>query len=167
MSQIPDLLEEFNSAIAEIKQKMDAPQVSQAEETLTKELGEATEKMTTLEADLEKQKANYQTLSEEFGEMELNLLKVQQDESAKNEITELQHKIDGLTAASEEKIAKLRAENDTLTTKLSESSAKQADTEAAFNSSQNHALDEIKQQHSKDIAQVQDILNQLKPLVEV
>jgi hypothetical protein len=166
MSQIPGLLDDFNTAMAVIKQKMDTPQVSQAEQTLTQELGEATAKMTALEGDLDTQKANYQSLSEEFGELELSLLKVQQDDSAKNEIEDLTHKLSGLTVASEEKIAQLRTETSTLQNKLNDAATKEADLQATITASQNNGLEEIKQQHSSDIAAVQEILNQLKPLVE-
>lgn len=166
MTQIPDLLNDFDTAMSAIAQRLNDPKVSETEQNLTQELSQTSLKMATLEASLEEYKSNFQNMSQEYGEMELALKALQDDNSAQVELDALTKKMDALKATSEEKMAQLRVKNDELQTKLVDTTTAAADMEIAFKSSQSDAMDEIKQQHSQDIAQVQTILNQLKPLVE-
>jgi chromosome segregation ATPase len=170
MTQISTLQSEFEAAFEQLQNRIATPTVSEAETKLTSELESAKEDMSRLEADLEKQQDQYLSLSEEYGTLELSLNKLQSDDTAAREKAELEKQLESLKFTSETTIEMMVADNKALQAKLDDASAQTADAQVAFKSTQTTStdtdLDQIKQQHAKDIADVQDILKKLKPLVE-
>ncbi len=170
MTQISTLQSEFEAAFEQLQNRIATPTVSEAETKLTSELESAKEDMSRLEADLEKQQDQYLSLSEEYGTLELSLNKLQSDDTAAREKADLEKQLESLKFTSETTIEMMVADNKALQAKLDDASAQTADAQVAFKSTQTTStdtdLDQIKQQHAKDIADVQDILKKLKPLVE-
>jgi hypothetical protein len=98
------------------------------------------------------------------------LNKLQSDDTVVREKADLEKQLESLKFTSETTIEMMVADNKALQAKLDEASAQSADAQVAFKSSQATStdadLDQVKQQHANDIADVQDILKKLKPLVE-
>ena len=170
MTQISTLQSEFEEAFEHLQKRIATPAISEAEETLTSELESAKEDVARLERDLEKQQDQYLSLSEEYGTLELSLNKLQSDDTAAREKAELEKQLETLKFTSETTIEMMVADNKVLQAKLDEASAQSADEQVAFKSSHTTStdadLEQVKQQHANDIADVQEILKKLKPLVE-
>ena len=170
MTQISTLQSEFETAFEILQTRLSTPQTSDAETQLTKDLETAQADMSRLEGELEKQQSQYLSLSEEYGTLELSLVKLQSDDTSEREKAELQQQLEALKFTNNATIEMMVADNKALQLKLDDASAQSADQQVAFKSAQtaaaNSDLDQIKQLHEKDIADVQDILKKLKPLVE-
>lgn len=180
MTQLSVLKDEFETALASIKVRLDtpqAPQTSENEAKLEAELQTAHENLSTASQELEKQKADYLALSEEFGELELKLDKVTSDTTLEQAKEDAERRLASLTEESERALSQVTTENATLKIQIAEmekaaTEAQAADMQVGFKSSQSPAsedatdLNEIKRRHATDIEQVQNILKQLKPLVE-
>lgn len=170
MTQISTLQSEFETAFEQLQNRIATPTVSEAEKQLSADLESAKADMTRLEGDLAKQQDQYLALSEEYGTMELSLNKLQSDDTAQLKNAELEKELETLKFTSDATIEMMVADNKALQLKLDEASAQSADQQVAFKSAQaasaNTDLDQIKQQHAEDIADVQEILKKLKPLVE-
>jgi hypothetical protein len=170
MTQISTLVSEFETAFETLQMRLSTPQTSDAETQLSKDLEAAQADITRVEGELEKQQDQYLSLSEEYGAMELSLVKLQSDDTADREKAELQKQLETLKFTNEATIEMMVADNKALQAKLDVASEQSADHQVAFKSAQAASaksdLDQVIQQHEKDIADVQDILKKLKPLVE-
>jgi chromosome segregation ATPase len=170
MTQISKLQHEFETAFDVLQNRISAPTVSTAETELTAELDSAKADMSRLEGELEKQQDQYLSLSEEYGTLELSLNKLQEDDTAERENADLTQQLVTLKSTSEETISQMASDNKTLQENLDAASAQSAEAQIALRSAhaaaENAELDQVKQQHANDIADVQAVLKKLKPLVE-
>ncbi len=170
MTQISTLQSEFETAFEKLQNRLSTPATSAAEEQLSNELESAQADMSRLEGELEKQQSQYLSLSEEYGTLELSLNALKSDDSAEREKADLEQQLETLKFTNEATIEMMVTDNKALQSKLDAASAQSADAQVAFKSahaaSTSSDLDQVKQQHEKDIADVQDILKKLKPLVE-
>jgi|GEM_PF-2599184 len=171
MTQISELKTEFDTALAMLQDRIENPKVSIAETAMANELTEANDKMAQLESSLAKQQENYLSLSEEYGALELSINKLKADDSVELENKELTERLSTLQAKSERKIAAFTQQQLVLKTKISRLNARNAELEEVTQSTAAEPsgpsnLDQIKEQHAHDIESVENILKQLKPLVE-
>jgi phage-related protein len=187
MTQISALTDELEIALASIKARLDTPAVpetSETEERLERDLEQAHSNLSKAHEALEEQKNSYTTLTQELGDLKMRMDQMQADTSAEDAKAEAEHakteaerQLSAIRAENEKAISQLATENTTLKIQISEmekaaASVQAADMQVGFKSSQsasassNSDLDAVKQLHSNDIAEVQNILKQLKPLVE-
>jgi hypothetical protein len=170
MTQISTLQSEFETAFEQLQNRIATPAISEVETQLSSELESAKAVMSRLEGDLEKQQDQYLALSEEYGTLELSLVKLQSDNTAQLKNEALEKELETLKFTNEATIEMMIADNKALQSKLDDASAQSANQQVAFKSTQaasaNSDLDQVKQQHANDIADVQEILKKLKPLVE-
>lgn len=169
MTQISILQNEFETAFERLQNHISTPAVSETETQLSTKLDSAKSDMSRLEGELEKQQRQYLSLSDEYGTLELSLNKLQSDDTAELENAKLADQLKTLKSASEQTISQMTSDNQTLQDSFDAALAQSADAEVAFKSAhapENEELDKVKQQHAKDIEDVQAILQKLKPLVE-
>jgi len=168
MTQISELNNEFETALAKIQDRLENPKASTAETELSNELEESNAKMAHLETSLANQQENYLSLSEEYGALELSMDKLKADDSIERENKDLSERLSTLKDESERKIAELGEQNAFLKSETAELKARNADLENSSSPVQTGAsnFDELKEQHAQDIENVENILKQLKPLVE-
>jgi len=166
MTKVKTLQDQFDNALFVINSKLqdgggDTGSTHVAE--LSKELSESRAELNGLISQIGRQKDEFLQLSEDYGNLELKLIEAANNETAKEEAEALESKIETLKEQVESKKQRAMRAEENNKGLIAEIEDLKNTLEEADNSNE---LAQIKEQHSADIAKIDDIVARLKPLVE-